>query len=695
MEEMLLANRGCSTEMPNKSWCRSSEEGNSEFGTATKLFDRVRAGHFADVVNTGGAGDGLKGLSRALDSARALIDAAVGESVQGAQMRDDTAVDTDGGGQEGESAAAGGGNESMHETQETVANGDLKARQFLERLVVVGYVANAAYNLFGCLDKSQENVPREHQGQNRDSRRKLKPIQNVQKNIYSRGMQCDKQNDLITNNSSLNSMNTKSLNPKFMDETSTRIDIRSPQVFPNDVAMHGDSPPSSPLNVSQKPMTGLFDALQRGQAEHDAADLDMMHDADSEGGDSCSTSDDDCYEDNVLMEDVDTAIQPVVGRVAKDAVMKIEDGDAVKLANRRANMRNMRGNLNKQRGGASGDSGIVKATVRPFGHASLGAKPPIIGGISRTPEIIDGAMSIMDIMRRGNNGVAKADSGNEAEQLNVAVLALQDLAKMAQRPNKKVVGGGTASAVDIAGAGAGAGDNDTWQKETNEVATGVTSVVNNIVFTSQETLKTLSLYSQQQESVHGNSDHESETENEESDNIVIANAGQVNVKANRRSHAAVPVAAARKSILKKGSKKKLKRGKRKLRAGVALMPGESPLKKRAGVDAQIPNKNENATPIANVNAPPAKKCSKRVRFSPEVLKKDAKKAAYAEKKRFEKKSAVKVVVPKKEKAVVDHVVVRPAAAVVAPVVAACGDDIFTNAASRALVFKAIAAVMRG
>lgn len=270
-----------------------------------------------------------------------------------------------------------------------------------------------------------------------------------------------------------------------------------------------------------------------------------------------------------------------------------------------------------------------------------------------------------------------------------------DLAKMAQRPNKKVVGGGTASAVDIAGAGAGAGDNDTWQKETNEVATGVTSVVNNIVFTSQETLKTLSLYSQQQESVHGNSDHESETENEESDNIVIANAGQVNVKANRRSHAAVPVAAARKSILKKGSKKKLKRGKRKLRAGVALMPGESPLKKRAGVDAQIPNKNENATPIANVNAPPAKKCSKRVRFSPEVLKKDAKKAAYAEKKRFEKKSAVKVVVPKKEKAVVDHVVVRPAAAVVAPVVAACGDDIFTNAASRALVFKAIAAVMRG
>ena len=33
---------------------------------ATKLFDRVRAGRFADVVNTGGAERGLKNLSRAL-----------------------------------------------------------------------------------------------------------------------------------------------------------------------------------------------------------------------------------------------------------------------------------------------------------------------------------------------------------------------------------------------------------------------------------------------------------------------------------------------------------------------------------------------------------------------------------------------------------------------------------------------------
>ena len=43
----------------------------------------------------------------------------------------------------------------MQGNQGEISNGDPKARQFLESLVVAGYVANAAYNLFGCLDESQ------------------------------------------------------------------------------------------------------------------------------------------------------------------------------------------------------------------------------------------------------------------------------------------------------------------------------------------------------------------------------------------------------------------------------------------------------------------------------------------------------------------------------------------------------------
>ena len=121
----------------------------------------------------------------------------------------------------------------------------------------------------------------------------------------------------------------------------------------------------------------------------------------------------------LLCVDLDTVVQPVIRRVSKDVVVKMEDDveeDNAKRVNRHADVRNnSRGtNVDEPAHDPSNDGSVATAAARPFGHPSLGVREPIIAGISRMPEIIDGA---------GN--ATKVDNGSDADQLNAAALALQ------------------------------------------------------------------------------------------------------------------------------------------------------------------------------------------------------------------------------------------------------------------------------